>query len=317
MKRPRRLVLLLKIGVTAGALAWALSRTSTSAMLDAVGRMSPLAPALAVGLLALNIAVGAIRWREVMRAYGVDPLPPLGFLMHGYLVAGFYNTLLPGNVGGDALRGYAARSAFSHEADSYIVVLLERGLGFAALVVIASVGAWLSPAVPFWWAAPLLFLLGAAILGVSIGTPWLMLRLAGWFPAKLRHLVGDLTIPRGFRPLSIAILSSFVTQSGAVVASHVLVYDLDSRLSFVDSLAFVPLASLSLYVPVSLAGLGVREAAFVVLLGRVGVSAANATAGSLAFMAALLVLAIAGGVGHAIRPLALSTLTEPQPKPFV
>jgi hypothetical protein len=68
-----------------------------------------------------------------------------------------------------------------------------------------------------------------------------------------------------------------------------------------------------LYVPISLAGLGVREAAFVVLLGRVGVSPANATAASLAFMASLLVLAVAGGVGHALRPLVLpgrSAVTE-------
>lgn len=274
-------------------------------MLDAVGRMSAVAPVAAVLLLGSNIIVGAVRWREVIRAYGVEPLPPLGFLMHGYLVAGFYNTLVPGNVGGDALRGHAARSAFSHAADSYVAVLVERGLGFAALVVLAGVGAWLSPAVPFWWAGPALLVGGASLVAVSIATPWLMRKVARWLPTSLRVLVGDLTTPHGTRPLLVAILWSLVAQTGAVLASYVLVRDLDPHLGLVDSLAFIPIASLSLYVPISLAGLGVREAAFVVLLGRVGVSPANATAASLAFMASLLVLAAAGGMGHALRPLVL------------
>jgi glycosyltransferase 2 family protein len=301
----RWLIFSLKIGVTIAALAWALSRTSVSSMLEAVGRMSAMAPAAAVLLLGSNIIVGAVRWREVIRAYGVEPVPPLGFLIHGYLVAGFYNTLVPGNVGGDALRGHAARSAFSHAADSYVAVLVERGLGFAALIVLAGVGAWLSPAVPFWWAGPALVVVGAALVAVSIATPWLMRKIARWLPSALRQLVGELTIPRGSRPLFVATLWSFVAQIGAVLASHVLVRDLDPHLRLVDSLAFIPIASLSLYVPISLAGLGVREAAFVVLLGRVGVSPANATAASLAFMASLLVLAALGGVGHALRPLVL------------
>jgi uncharacterized membrane protein YbhN (UPF0104 family) len=301
----RWLVFSLKIGVTVAALAWALSRTSASAMLDAVGRMSAMAPVAAVLLLGSNIVVGAVRWREVIRAYGVEPLPPLGFLMHGYLVAGFYNTLVPGNVGGDALRGHAARGAFSHSADSYVAVLVERGLGFAALVLLAGVGAWLSPAVPFWWAGPALLAAGGALVMVSVATPWLMRKVARWLPASLRGLVGELTTLGGNRALLIAVLWSVVAQTGAVLASHILVRDLDPHLELVDSLAFIPIASLSLYVPISLAGLGVREAAFVVLLGRVGVSPANATAASLAFMASLLVLAAAGGIGHALRPLVL------------
>jgi glycosyltransferase 2 family protein len=183
--------------------------------------------------------------------------------------------------------------------------LVERGLGFAALVVLAGVGAWLSPAVPFWWAGPALLVAGGALVAISIGTPWLMRKAARWLPPALRGLVGELTTPRGKRALLVAILWSVVAQTGAVLASHILVHDLDPHLRLIDSLAFIPIASLSLYVPISLAGLGVREAAFVVLLGRVGVSPANATAGSLAFMASLLVLAAAGGVGHALRPLVL------------
>ena len=275
----RWLIFSLKIGVTLAALSWALSRTSVSAMLDAVARMSATAPLVALLLLGSCVLVGAVRWREVIRAYGVELLPPLGFLIHGYFVANFYNTLVPGNIGGDALRGHAARGAFSNAADSYVAVLVERGFGLAAIVVLAGVGAWLSPAVPFWWAGPALLVAGGALAVVSVATPWLMRKTARWLPASLRGLVGELTLPRANRALFIAMLWSIVTQTFTVLASHVLVHDLDPNLRLIDSLAFIPIASLSMYVPISLAGLGVREAAFVLLLGRVGVSPANATSG--------------------------------------
>jgi uncharacterized membrane protein YbhN (UPF0104 family) len=183
--------------------------------------------------------------------------------------------------------------------------LVERGLGFAGLVVLAGVGAWLSPAVTFWWAAPALLTIGIGIVGISIATPRLMRKTSDWLPIALRAHVGELTSPRVSRALFVAVLWSLATQTSAVIASYLLVHDLDPHLQFIDALVFIPIASLSLYVPVSFAGLGVREAAFVVLLGHVGVSPANATAASLAFMGSLLVWAVTGGVAHAVRPLAL------------
>lgn len=296
---------MLKIGVTSATLTWAISRTSFTAMIQAVGRVSPGAPLVAILILSSNVFVGAARWREVMRAYGVRCLPPTSFLIHGYLVAGFYNTLVPGNIGGDALRAYAAHSAFIHPADSYVAVLLERGLGLAGLVILAGVGASLTPVLPFWWAGPSLIAMGAALAGVSMATPVVLQKFVRWLPAGTRAIVPSLTRPVGYGALGIAAGWSVVSQLVVFFASYILIHDLDRHLRILDSLALIPFAALSSYVPVSVGGLGVREAAFVILLGRVGVSAAHATAASLAFMAALLVVSALGGVAHALRPLTL------------
>jgi hypothetical protein len=64
---------------------------------------------------------------------------------------------------------------------------------------------------------------------------------------------------------------------------------------------------------VSVAGLGVREAAFVVLFAHVGVSAANATAASLASMATQMTVALLGGIAHALVPLSLPVAAPAEP----
>jgi hypothetical protein len=303
--RPRRWAwLALKLVVTAAALWWAVSQTSFGAMAGSVRRISPLAFAAAVGLLGSNLAVSALRWREVLRAYGVTP-PPLRYLLHANLVGSFYNTFVPGNIGGDALRAYAVQSAFRHPVDSYLVIALERGFGLAALLFLGGIGLSATPT-PYWWLGPLLLGMGLASAALSAFTPWILIRVAQgarFLPSALRSYASGISIPHGRVALLSALSWSGVSQLVGVLVSHVLVSDLCPQVRLVDSLAVVPLAMLTLYVPVTVSGLGLREAMFVALFARVGVSPADATASSLAFMATLMFVALIGGLAHLLRPL--------------
>jgi uncharacterized membrane protein YbhN (UPF0104 family) len=309
-RRSRRSVwLVLKLLGTAAALWWAVSQTSFGEMARSVQRIAPLAFLSALSLLGLNLAVGALRWREVLRAYAIDP-PPLRYLLHGYLVATFYNTFVPGNVGGDALRAYAVQSAFARPADSYLVIAIERGFGLAALLFLGGAGIAVSP-VPFRWIGLVLMAAGLGSAVLSALTPWILGQIARFLPAGLRSYASRISIPGGRGALLSALAWSLLSQILGVLVSHVLVSDLCPEVRLVDSLAVVPLAMLSLYVPVSVSGLGIREAAFVALYARVGVSAADATAASLAFMATLMVVALVGGAVHLISPLAAPASPPP------
>jgi uncharacterized membrane protein YbhN (UPF0104 family) len=309
----RRYVLLaVKVVVTSLALLWAFGRAPPSAMAEAVRRLSPAAFATAVCVLFANSAVGALRWREVIRAYEGGPAPSLAFLARAYVVAIFYNTFVPGNIGGDALRAHVTRRAFGHPADAYLTILVERGMGLSGLLLLAGTG--ILVAAPEWasWGA-ILVVTAILLFAASVVTPGLAIWLVARLPERLRTRVPGLSRPRRLGPLFVASALSVLSQYLAVLSSHLLVFALSPGVTLGDSMAAIPLAMLSLYVPVSVAGLGVREAAFVALFARAGVSAADATAASLAFMAALMLCGLVGGAVHLLGPLRVAETTDSEP----
>jgi uncharacterized membrane protein YbhN (UPF0104 family) len=296
-------LLLVKIAVTGGALFWAFHKASPDAMLAAVSRLSAGTFALATALLFANTAVGALRWRGVLQAYGGKP-PPLSFLARAYVVALFYNTFVPGNIGGDALRAHVTRKTVPNVADAYVAIVIERGLGLSGLLLLAAGGALF--VVPGWTLWGVLFVLTAvAAAVVSVTLPQLCAWVAQRLPERHRAKIPPLAPHTNRSVLAFALLLSVVSQGLAMLSAHVLVKGLSPQVTLADSLAAVPLSMLSLYVPVSVAGLGVREAAFVVLYARAGVAAADATAASLAFMAELMVCGLIGGAVHLMAPLDL------------
>ena len=81
----------------------------------------------------------------------------------------------------------------------------------------------------------------------------------------------------------------------AVVGGHLYVSDLDPSVPLTASLVLVPVALVSIYLP-TIAGLGAREASFVVLFGMVGVAEADATAAALGVLATTLLTALLGAI---------------------
>ena len=123
-------------------------------------------------------------------------------------------------------------------------------------------------------------------------------RLAGWLPGRLAELAGS--APEVRRPaLLLAVLALSVgTQTLVALSGHALVVSLAPAVDVTDSLVRVPVALAATYLP-TIAGLGTREAAYVVLFASVDVGQADATAASLAFLGVQLVIALTGGLVHA------------------
>ena len=65
---------------------------------------------------------------------------------------------------------------------------------------------------------------------------------------------------------------------------------------------FVPLISLGGMLPVSVNGLGVREALYILLFGRIGVSTELAVSLALLYLAVTFVASLPGGLMYALQP---------------
>lgn len=296
--------LVVRIGVAVAALGWTFSRLDLGELVDSVTEIAPWAFALACAMSLGALVLGAFRWRVLLHAYGAVRHPSLFFLTRVYHVGLFYNTFLPANVAGDVLRGHVTRRAFDGMTGAYLVVAIERVFGLAGLLLLGAVVVMFSPV----GETDLRLIGGVGVLAAIFAAvaPVIGRRLGSRLPGRLGKLAASL--PRVERPalLAFVLLLSMGTQSVVALTGHILLHSLHPTLELSDSFVLVPLAMISLYLP-TVAGLGVREAAFVFFFGKVGVSAEDATAASLAFFAVQLLVALTGGIAHLVAPLRVPT----------
>jgi glycosyltransferase 2 family protein len=300
----RRLLLLLRFLIPAAALAYILSKIPLGEVWASMRLISPSAVALAVGVFFLSTALATLRWRLLFRACGTDARPPFLQLFRIYWICLFYNTYLPGGVGGEVVRGLATRRAVGERGlpAALAIVLLERTLGFTGMVILVAVTFTLFPLpgipdVMLWSSLGL----GAALVSVVgiVSGP----RLAIYLPKPLARIAAALPTISSPPLFAVALLMSVVTQFSGVVAGHMVISSISAAPSFTDSMVILPLVNALQYFPLTVGGTGVREAGFVVLYPLVGASHAEALAASLVVGAIQYGVNALGGILHALRPL--------------
>jgi uncharacterized membrane protein YbhN (UPF0104 family) len=301
-KSRKAAIFVVKLLVTTGALALAFSRVNLADFEGAAQRLTALRIALATGLTLANLGVSALRWRVLLAAFGAQRVPGVGFLWRAQLVGHFYNTFVPGNVTGDVLRAHVTRSSFDGPLGAYMVVGLERFFGLAGLFSVGALGLLVRP-LPGVVRPDILGALALVTALAIVVAPIAGRTLGRFVPGRLGRWASNLPVVARPAWLGAAFLLSFGTQTLVALTGHVLVSGMAPSVVVTESLVLVPLAMIATYVPFSVAGLGVREAAFTFLFAKVGVSGADATMGSLAFMGVYMLVAAMGGLLHVAKPL--------------
>ena len=296
-----------RIAVTVAAVAYLASRVEPRDVLNAFQRLSLGAAVTAVTVVLFALVLGMIRWRLLLRAYGAIDIPSWPRIAHLYAVGHFYNVYAPGGVGGDVIRGVASRKAFgdldwASATSGVAVVFVERVVGVSALLVLAT-GAYLMYPIPGienleLWAGLGLAGAGAVLVAIAIAP-----RLAPLLPEKLGKPLRALPRLHSVWPFLGAILLSLVIHAANVVAGHVIMHSLEPSVTLAQSAVVMPLIGASAFFPFTVGGAGIREAAFAVLYGTVGVPEASAYAASLGLWGTQLLTAGLGGVVNLFIPL--------------
>ncbi|MEM9072869.1 MAG: lysylphosphatidylglycerol synthase transmembrane domain-containing protein [Myxococcota bacterium] len=297
-KRRRALVLALQLAGSAAAFGYLFHIVDLDDILDAAGDLPAQAMLAAVALTAINLVIGALRWRVLLRAYGAPTMPPLSTLVRLYYVGLFYNTYLPGGVGGDVVRGVVTRRAFGEAGatSAVTVVLVERVLGLSALLTIVALVIVVAPP------PGLDYLVGYALLGVAAGVGVVIAvaaarRFASWAPRRLQPFLESLPRIRSAGHFLLAVGYSFATQSMMALTGYVLLVALEPSFRLVDAFAIVPLASATAFLPITVGGAGAREAVFIALCtAATTMDETRAATAGLTMWAAQLVVAAVGGL---------------------
>ena len=273
-----------------------------AALFDAIRRAPPLVwLATACGLFAGHL-VAALKWRGLVHAAGTSCSLLQALRAHG---AGlFANLFLPSLIGGDLVRA----AALARESDGAAVAtgsVADRVIDTGALAALAAAGAVLvgSPVGTSSNAAIAAIALAVVLFG-ALGPRILNSALIDRLPerfATLAHRLRGAAAGMSAGSAAVAFGLSLAVQLSFVWLNARLGGAIGIDASFAVWLLCWPLAKLLALAPISLGGLGVREAALAGLLGGFGVPSALAVGQSLLWQAAL--VAVAGLAGA----LALAT----------
>jgi hypothetical protein len=100
----------------------------------------PVTLVVAVGLwLFASLFLGSMRWNLLLRGMGIEM--PLLRTMRLQLIGFFFNTAMPGAVGGDVIKGiYVMREkSATSRTNALLTIILDRIIGLVAIFAIAGV----------------------------------------------------------------------------------------------------------------------------------------------------------------------------------
>ena len=260
--------------------------------------IEPLRLAAVLALFGVGQILSCLRWRLALAQ--IVPSPPgIGRLLRLYLIGMFVNLGLPTMAGGDVVRAELMRRRVGTRGDAYASVLAERLIGLLAVVLLAVLAASFASG-----------LLGADVRRLVVAAALVFaLVLAAMIPAVIRFggsaqagrfgrfLDALLLLARRPRFLAPSLAIAIVVQALAVVVPVALLADaLAIEVPVATHFVLVPVIVLVTQVPLAPGGLGVREAAFVLLYGQVGVPAEPAFSLGLSWSLVLIAFGISGGV---------------------
>jgi uncharacterized protein (TIRG00374 family) len=250
------------------------------------------------------------KWQVLLRAVG--NVSPYGRLLALNFIAVFYNNLLPGQVSGEVVKAIRVGSSERGRLAAGMSVVVDRLTWLLAALLLAIPCAAL--ALPESGPKRLIFigaLVGAAVaLGVLLLVPWQRYLAAiqvvptrwrvRWLGAVARFAFRVVRALEAYQEQHRAVLASmsvgFLFQLSIAFADYLVAVAYHAPVTFFTMVWVVAAVLIAQSVPIAIAGLGLREGAFVVLLGQQHVPAAVALDISLSVFAMTLGMALIGGI---------------------
>jgi hypothetical protein len=300
---------LLKIVVSVGLLIFIFSGLDLPAFWQAVLRASGWWLAAALAAMMVGVVIRAWRWQILLDAIGTRV--SLVELTNIYFIGFLFNNLLPSGLGGDAIRIIELNRHSRRGSDAVTSVLVDRFLGLSALQAIALVALFFD-----WQAVPrsvAYFTVGIFVGGLVMGFLLINRRLYAALQQQVglfRKLTGIKVIGNLFESfqryplpaLGRSYLVSFLFNFSLIAMNIFIGLALGAQATLAQYAIFVPITSIVLLLPISFAGLGVREETYRQLFGQVGVPGEVAVAMSLlVYVFGNICTGLIGGIIYMLR----------------
>ncbi|MDO8747514.1 MAG: lysylphosphatidylglycerol synthase transmembrane domain-containing protein [Candidatus Omnitrophota bacterium] len=260
------------------------------------------------------------RWKMLLDAHKVDV--PLMRALNSFSGGLFLNLFTPSTIGGDLSRSIDLGAHTKRYGVIAATVLLDRLSGFAGLVTVAIVSLIFGHRlIDDFSVYATVSLLACLLIGVflilfnrriydrlnrSVSNPSTSLGISpeqsrrakkGKFWENFKKLHSEIYFFRQHRGVLCAnFLYSIVIQAGASVFSYFVLRSLNTKISLLYPLVFNPVITVITTIPISISGLGLRDAATVFFYKKADVSEGIALALSILNFTTILIFGLIGGI---------------------
>jgi uncharacterized membrane protein YbhN (UPF0104 family) len=275
------------------ALLWLVSRwIDLGAVLSRLSELSLGWVALGLAITVLQVGVLAWRWRYTAARLGVDL--PLRKALGEYYLGILLNQLLPGGVAGDVSRAWRHTRTGAPTGPAVRAVILERASAQVVMTCAAIVSILLLP----WAVGVVRAAVGAVLLAAGLACYRVVL------PRLVRGSGEESTAARFWADTRRAVFSAdaFAAQlvsALSVVGSYIAVFVVAARAVGVETpiASILPLVApvlMTMLIPLTVAGWGIREAAATALWGLTGLTPEDGAAISVTYGLLVLVSSAPG-----------------------
>ena len=288
----KTMMVVIKLGITVLLLAAVLYYVNVHALWQKVRSVDPRWLLYSWCCLVVGYVLCGIRWAWMAEGLGLTVSVPRKINL--YFLGMFASLFLPSTIGGDVLRGILlakgeGRTGAGWQATASVLLDRINGLYALSLLVTLAMLAFHWPLV--WWLG---WLGGMAVMWIGlIFYPRLHDRIPERFAAIRNLPINDRRLNvRWWRSLPV----SFVFQVLIVQAHVFLGMAVGLHMSWPAFAVMVGLVGVMAFVPISLNGLGVREAGYVGFAVYFGADASTAAALSVLWLVVLSLASLPGAV---------------------
>lgn len=299
-------VLILKIAVSLALLTVFLYKVDFVKVGEAISQIPAIFILSAIGVNVIANLVSALKWKLLLPGHSFTRILLLA------MVGRFYSLILPGQIAGEGIKAYMLGKGRTDAEKVAASVILDKITGILSIFMVGITGILFSSvAIP-----------ATIIIALTAGIFILVFLLAGLqnrqFISFVNRVFAYLAKRIKFfeKPLNstmlmmdelklfvknpiliiINIFTGYVYQLFAIILILVLSRSFGITIDFFDYCWIFGIISIALILPVTIAGLGIREGTFIGLLGWMGIAGEKATALSFAFFGMQLLDAIIGGI---------------------
>jgi len=241
----------------------------------------------AIAWIVLSIVISTWKWRVVLNAQGLEL--PWRDLWNAYWEGQFFNNFLPSSIGGDAMRIIRVGQLCGDTAGATASVVIERILATMGLAITGILGGFMVKQPDYRivsiFAALMVFGIFLMVIITRGRLPVWIEKRSGRFLTFLKRMqVHGNRFKGKERQIIIITLLSVVFQIAVVGVNYCIFQALHiTSVGILDAFYIIPLASVAAMLPIGINGYGLREGAYVALLGMYSVNRGTAFVASLLF----------------------------------